>query len=377
MISFKQFITEGSEGPAKWEKYFSSGAVDTIAKRDSPLYDLDGNIAGITIEKRDPVHVLASDEYSSKLEVTVNGANYLMKIADIEKPFKINRTVGIDLKPDKLDITGELKLSTYSKTVKKKIDASTELPEVQAEYLKALVDLAEYPDDQKNIEAAQDAYIFADLDSDSALKNTINNDFLEILGPFFVLNEKPEFKGGTCFFPEAGNEPLFDFKMTDKDDIETSFSSKRSGGSTNTLKVSEVLKTAQSLDSKTQRKYSKEIELLTIIQSTPIKTTPDKINDWLAANFQSYKKSAPAGSDNTAIARLEAAVVKFINEQSELQFTPLVKKAIPDLWYVKAKLNNDGTIKVEPLKSGRDIKDVKFRSKSSPGHLSDKIGFAM
>jgi hypothetical protein len=180
-------------------------------------------------------------------------------------------------------------------------------------------------------------------------------------------------------FPELGNEPLYDFTMKakrgDGEKIDA-FSSKRSGGNSNTLKVTEILKAMNDADPKLRKKEAKELELLKIIAENPVKAAPAKINDWLAKNYPAYKR-APDPVDNTEIARLEAAVAKFINEKTDLNFIPLVQQSVPDLWYVKSKLASDGTIKVEPLKSGREIEKANLRSKSSPGHLSDKLGFAM
>lgn len=377
-LSFKRFLIEASSGEAKWEKYFADGAVDTIAKNDAPLFDVFEKPVKRTVSKGDKIRVLASDSYKPKLRVQIDDAEYLMKLSDIEKPFKAEREVGTDLKPDQLGLFGAVTIAQLGKKIKDAIDSHTSIPEQHALYLKALVDLAQNPDDQDTIEQVQDLYVMSGAAEDSAFRNTVNNDFMECLGPFFVVNEKPQYAAGGCKFPELGNEPLYDFTMKAERGENAridSFSSKRSGGNTNTLKVTEVLKAAES-DSKLQRKYKLELELLRIIADTPVKAAPDKINEFLAKNFATYKK-APATTDNTTIARLEAAVAKWINEESDLEFTPLVQNAIPDLWYVKSRLNSDGTIKVEPLKAGRDIEVAKLRSKSSPGHLTDKLGFAM
>lgn len=379
MITFKMFLTEASSGKEKWEKYFASGPVETIAKNDAALFDVFEKPVKKTAKKGDKIKVLASNEYSPKLRVRIGAGEYLMKLTDIEKPFKVDRVVGTELKPDKLGIFGPKFIAKYGAEVKKLLSKHAEIPEVQTEYLKALVDLAESPTDSKKIRKAQDAYIMAGVDEDSAFRNTINNDFMEVLGPFFVVNEKPEYKAGGVKFPELGNEPLYDFTMKAKrgeGERIDSFSSKRSGGNTNTLKVTEVLAALKDADAKLKRKFAREIELLKIIQENSVKAAPDLINVWLKKTFPKYKL-LPKTTDNTSIARLEAAVAKFITNETDLNFIPLVQLAVPDLWYVKAKLNSDGTIKVEPLKSGREITKANLRSKSSPGHLTDKLGFAM
>lgn len=377
MITFKQFLTEeflleASSGQGKWDKYFGNVDVETIAKNDSKLYDVFGNSVDKEIKKGDPLTVLAAD-YDTKPRIRIGNGEYRMKFSDIDKPFKINLAVRGNLKPDVLKITGKIKLSDLNKRIKKAIDADHGIPNAQGEYLKALVDLAEDMDDGDFIDTVKDLFESSGVKEDKALQNTINNDFMECLGPFFVADEMSEYKNSDVVFPTSGSEPLYDFEMIIKDP--TQFSSKRSGGHSNTLKAAQVF-TAASKDAKLKKKYSKELELLKIITDNSVRNAPGLINTWLAENFKDYK-IAPAPTDNTAIARLEAAVVKFITRESKMNFVPLVKEAIPDLWYVKSKLKSDGTIKVEPLKNGRDIDKTELRSKSSPGHLADKLGFVV
>ena len=119
MITFKTFLLEGSSGKQKWEKYFADGDVDTIAKKDATLYDEFDKPVKKTVEKGDKIKVLASDEYKPKLRVRIGKGEYLMKFTDIDKPFKAERTVGIDLKPDKLGIFGPKFISKYGAEVKR------------------------------------------------------------------------------------------------------------------------------------------------------------------------------------------------------------------------------------------------------------------
>lgn len=377
MMRFKQYLSEASSGKDKWDKYFSSGDTETIARADSPLKDAFGNTVKKTIKKGEKLIVL-SGEYTTNPKVRIGDGEYTMPFVNIDKPFKMNRAVGTELKPDKLGLFGPMFIAAYGKRVKQLLDQHTEIPETQAEYLKSLIDLAEDPSNNELADICRDLYIVSGTKDDQLFKNTINNDFMEVLGPYIVITQKPEYKAGGVKFPEAGNEPLYDFTMKAKQGSESridAFSSKRSGGNTNTLKVTEILKAAAA-DTSLSKKYGKELELLNIISNKSVKLAPDAVNDWLGRNFSNYTLATPT-TDNTTIARLEAAVVKWINGSSGLNFTPLVQAAVPDLWYVKAKLNSDGTFKAEPLKSGRDIEKTKLRSKSSPGHLTDKIGFAL
>lgn len=376
-MRFKQYLSEASSGAAKWDKYFSDGETKTIARTDSALKDAFGKLTSTTIKKGDKLTVISS-EYSANPRVRVGDGEFTMPFTNIDKPFKLDRAVSTELKPDKLGLSGPMFMAAYGKRVKDLLDQHHEIPEVQAEYLKSLVDLAADPSNDELADITRDLYIMSGTDTDQSFKSTINNDFMEVLGPYIVITQKPEYKAGGVKFPELGNEPLYDFTMKAKKGSESridAFSSKRSGGNTNTLKVTEILKAAAA-DISLSKKYRKELELLQIIADKSVKLAPDAINDWLARKFPSYTLASPS-IDNTTISRLEAIVVKWINTSSGLNFTPLVQAAVPDLWYVKAKLNNDGTFKAEPLKSGRDIEQAKLRSKSSPGHLSDKIGFAL
>lgn len=378
MITFKTFLVEASTGATKWEKYFSSGDVKTITKNDAQVFDLGGNLKDEVL-KGTEVLVLAAPEYQSKVQVRLGKKVYLMKFADIDKPFKLEQAVGIQLKPDQLGILGAKFISGYSKEVKKLIKKNSEIPAEYAEYLCALVDLAEKPENSELVSKVQDLYLTSGVSEDQSFKNTVNNDFMEILGPFFVIAEKPEYKEGGVKFPELGNEPKYDFTMKAKrgaNEKIDSFSSKRSGGSSNTLKVKEILDAAESSNPAIKRKYSKEIQVLKIILANSVKTAPHELNKFLKDNFRTYK-IAKEPKDNTEIARLEAAVAKWINEESGMNFVPLIQLAIPDLWYVKSRLATDGTFKVEPLKSGREISKAVLRSKSSPNHLADKLGFAV
>lgn len=378
-MRFKEYIlNEASFGAAKWEKYFSGGDTETIARANTKLRDMFGKPIDKSVNKGDKITVLAG-EYSQNPAVRIGDATYTMPFTSIDKPFKLNREVTTELKPDKLGLFGPMFIAAYGKRVKQLLDTHHEIPEAQAEYLKSLIDLAEDPSNDELADVCRDLYVMSGTSEDQSFKNTINNDFMEVLGPYIVITQKPEYKVGGVKFPEAGNEPLYDFTMKAKQGADSrvdAFSSKRSGGNTNTLKVTEILKAAAA-DVSISKNYRKELELLNIIANKSVKLAPDAINDWLGRNFSAYTPAPPTTTDNTTIARLEAAVVKWINTSSGMNFTPLVQAAVPDLWYVKAKLNSDGTFKAEPLKSGRDIEKANLRSKSSPGHLSDKIGFAL
>lgn len=376
MISFKTFLQEASAGPDKWDKYFSGSDIQTITKKETALFDLNGKKTDELIPKGAYITVLGAlePEYTSKPKIVYGEKKYRVSLTDIAKPIILNKTVKINLKPDVLGITGDFDMLTFAEDVKKIIDEHTEVPAAQGEYLKALVDHASRPDEADAKDAVIELFTSSGIKTDMSLKNTINTDFMEILGPFFVSNEFDEYYSGTCSFPTAGNEPLYDFIMKDEDGIELMCSSKKSTGSVNTLKVKPLVQACEDYP-ELARKYKREFELLNLINNTKIKETPNALNDWLTKTFDDYTPAKPAIT-SPEMYRLEADTIKWINS-SNLDFTEIVDAAIPELMYVKAKLATDGTLVVDPLRKGADHTKLKFRSKNSSNRMIDKIGLVV
>lgn len=369
MISFKQFLSESTRGVDKWIKYFGNDT-ETSIKADTPLLAPDGSRTDKVAKKGEKITVLAG-EYDTRPLVKYNGKTYRVKFTDVEKPTQAARAVQTYLKPDKLGVDGVNSYSEYPDVLKKAIDDHSDIPAEHTDYLKALVDLAVNPDDSSAVDEVVSLWKEHDLGSDSDFRRTVDNDFMEALGPMFVVAEKPEFEDADVEFPSEGNAPNMDFTMT-LDGVTTEFSSKRSGGRTNTLKVETVLNA--DIPPKLKKKYRLELELLTIIKDSPVKAAPQAINLWLKKNLSGYVAKPDPQINLTAIAALDSYVVKTINE-SDLDFLDLVRNAVPELWYVRAKLKSDGTLKVEPLESAKDFSSIRLRTKNSPGHMSDKIGF--
>ena len=374
MISFKEFLFEASVGPEKWEKYFSGSDTETLMSKDTPLFAVDGKNTGQSISRGEKITVLGTEgaaEYSPRPKILFNNETYRVPLTHIAKPKILNKSIKINLKPDALGIIGDFDMSTFVEDMKKIIDVHKEVPSEQGEYLKALLEHAEDPSDSAKTDEAVATFERSGTKADPSLKNTINTDFMEVLGPLFVLKEYDEYKDGTCFFPSAGNQPLYDFIMRDADGVEMMCSSKKSTGSVNTLKVSNLVQ-AFDIDPTLKREFSREYELITLIDKSKIKEAPNALNKWLAKNFDSYTE-APEAKTPQELYRLEADTIKWINT-SNLDFRKIVDVGIPELMYVKAKLNTDGTLSVDPLRKGADHSKLKFRSKNSTNRMTDKIG---
>ncbi len=344
-----------SSGLQKWEKYFINGA-ETVTKTEVAFLDSDKNIIK-TINKGTKIQVVGG-AYNTNAEIIVNNIKGFIKFSAIEKPIHLKKTIKFDLKPDKIGLSDEIPMQKYSLILKELVDGHSELSVEVKLYLISLIMNAE-----KNTEIVN----FDKISSDLLLINSINKDFLETLGPIIAANQNAEFKKGVVFFPKAGNEPLYDFKINTFKN-QNFFSSKRSSGSTNTLKANLILDKCANV-----KGFKKELELFKLIKDTKVKDASNAINIWLANNFANYSKREIAYS-NEDIVRLEYSVVDFINN-STLNFLPLIKKAIPDLWYVKAQICKYGILQTKPLIKGKQIQKVVLRSKSSPNHISDKLGF--
>lgn len=351
-----------STGIEKWNKYFSNGC-QTILKHDTQLLDKQGKDIGIALKRGDSIVVCGGD-YSTKPIVIVGGVEGRVKLSDLEKPIHISKTLKFDLKPDKIGIAGQVKMTEYPNYLRCLIENHQEIPKAVKKYLGfAIMHLLD--SSPKSFFWLEKSFL--EIKDDRQLINTINRDFLEAVGPLISLQHDSKFKSYEVFFPTAGNEPLYDFKLI-KNGEEELFSSKKGSGSTNTLKAALLYDRCQGVSG-----FERELELFRIIKQHKVRETPNLINEWLSRTFSSYQTAKPA-TNNEEIVKLEANVVKYINN-SDLNFIPLIKTAIPDVWYVKAQLTDAGAIRAKPLIKAGNITKVSLRSKSSPNHMCDKLGF--
>lgn len=374
MISFNSFrrLTEASSGAVKWKKYFADGEVATFIKKDVNAKGIDGTPDAL-LPRLTKVIVPATTEYSSTIVVaTETGGMYSVPFTVVDKPIHTAKVIKFDLKPDKLGIIGTIKLSSLSARIKSSVDQHPEIPDGIKAYLKSLVDSAVFSKTAKVKQAAASAFVEAGIDQ--ATLNSVARDFTELLGPFYVSQNDPtRFRGGSVFFPEKGNEALYDFKMIDVRGEPVLFSSKVGGGHSNTLKVDSVLR-AVDADPKLQAQFPREVEMMKIIQTNRAWDAPVKLAAALGVSADP--------KDKAEIVELEKAVVAKMN--TTMNFLPLVKAAIPSMWVVKTTMANDGTIRNVSLTKGDELSNVYFRPKGSSGlarggtpRISDKLGFQL
>lgn len=358
-----------SSGAEKWKKYFGHRDVHTTTRVDTAAYR-NGRQVGL-LAKGTAITVLAGP-YSSMPTVRCRRQILNVKLKDIEKP-KQHLAVTKRLCPSLFGL-GSLELIYFCDAVKDHISSTREVPSWLAPLLHSLIDHAADLSDHEAVQAVTDQFRRRASQVDRALLQTINNDFMEVLGPLLALNQWHELADGEVIFPAALNEPLFDFEIQVGDRLR--FSSKRSGSRTNTLKASDVWTAVQHRRT-LQRTHARELELLRLITETPVKQAAGELNSWLARTFRRRYRAAPAPSSPGEALRLEAAAAKWISTQSNLDFLPVIREALPNLWYVKARLNANGTVRAEPLKNAQDIGKTELRSKNSPAHFCDKLGFVI
>lgn len=363
-MHFKQFLTEATTGAAKWEKYFADNEQFTKMKTDSPLYTLDGKaIPKMDIKKGEVITVPVEDKYNPKIKIIWNDNEYRVSIAAIDKP--IAAVDKMQLKPDYFNITGEFKASTYKKDVLRLIAENNELNEETKDYLIALINHAFGENNLIDLKASHDL-----IAPQKKLLNTINKDFLEIIGPVIASQILDLPSSVSYLFPTAGNEPLYDFKIINGKE-EMLFSSKTSKtSSTNTLKTAEILVKVKGVAK--FKKKKNELKVLEIIANTPIKDTPAALAKFLNEEF-GVKIDVPSKADLGALVKVERQIVDILN--SKLDFTDMINFSLPQLWFIKLKINPNGEIGAPVIQHSSEIKKAKLRSKNSPGHFVDRLGF--
>jgi len=339
-------------GKEKFEKYFNSGLTQTKTKEDTKLIGWD-----VVIPKGSLVTV-TQNTYSPKVEIDFEGKKGHVKFSSLHKPIHNDSPLPFKLKPDVLGIVGEFEFDGYANSVKDAILCHPEIPSNIKEFLVALVNHT------NGIDVPYLGALYSSLRHHQSLVSTLNVDFSEVLAPFAFKNSLV----GKIYFPFKGNEPLYDFKIG-----ETLISCKASQGAVNTLKPGNVYdKVIGSLD--IRKRFPRELDVLRIIKSTSIKVAPDVLNEWLGQN--GFGMCLPSADNRTVeeIVLLERAVAKAINN-SELDFTHLIREALSDVIYIRSGLNKDGFYAVSSITKASEIKQSKLRSKNSKGHMTDRLGF--
>ena len=365
-MRFKEFLAESSTGVDKWKKYFSDVEQFTKMKADAPLYSVDGTrIAGKTISKGEVITVPVDDNYNSKILITWNDDHYRVSINAVDKPIAV--VDKMQLKPDFFEIGGTFGASDFEKEIIKLINKHKEISDDLKDYLIELVKHASGDNNTKKLKDAHDK-----IAEEPKVLATINKDFLEVLGPMYAREYLDLPKSVDYLFPLAGNEPLFDFKIIDGDK-EYMFSSKAGKSpNTNTIKPPVVLSKVE--HEPKFRRNKAAIKVLHIICNTPIKSTPKALSVFIKDEYNEIIE-VPEISDLHGVFAAERKIVDFLN--SKLDFIDMLNFSLPELYFIKLKLDSDGKVEKPDISHGKTLTKAKLRSKNSPGHYVDRIGFQL
>jgi hypothetical protein len=337
-------------GKEKFEKYFSTGLTKTKTKEDTEFIGWRETIP------KGSFLVVTQNTYSPKVEIQYDGRIGHVRFSALHKPIHNTSTIPFRLKPDVLGVTGYFSVDSYATRLRYAILGHPDVPAELKDYLLCLVDHAQ----GGNINPAP----FDRVKHDRSVLATVNVDFSELLAPFAFGNVYQ----GDIYFPEKGNEPLYDFKIGD-----TLISCKAAVGNVNTLKPGSLYDRVIG-DLIARKMYTRELEILRILKSTPIKIAPDVINEWLIANNIGKCAEPKQNRSIEEIVILERAVAKAINN-SELNFVELIRRALTGVVYIRSGINSHGEYIVSDIIKAEFITQAKLRSKNSKGHMTDRLGF--
>lgn len=252
-----------------WDRYVSvfREGVETEVKANTPLYsDNSGRGRKLkTIPKNSVIHIKPVDAPTpvTFLEVvwceTSCGDPHegWVRITALKKPqTRAGGTQTFKMKPQDFRVAGfpldrYIPYDTYLDALKRAIENRVELPTVVKTFL---VELVNYCDshssgDRADLIAAYDNLVNSAYD---AVIKDIQKDFSEMMAPICVLERGgsqmqrlgfPNLNKGNAsvLIPEAGNEPLIDFKLKDGDDREYPFSVKVLSNTTNVIKPQDLV----------------------------------------------------------------------------------------------------------------------------------------
>ena len=220
--------------------------------------------------------------------------------------------------------------------------------------------------------------------------STINNDFGEVLGPLAVMTQRLlpiDSRSAIVRIPGRSNEPLLDYKITDKN-REYKISAK-SGNTTNTLKPSDVVSLIEdnNLTNKNflykKWKNTPQYALLKILDSGSTKQGPIDAGMWLKKNGYASYFSWLKKSDYTEEIRQKAETAIVLISREALDFTEIFSDSVTSkVYYIKFKMSATGDIEWKLVETSQDkkeskktLKRVTFRSKNFVGRPKDKLGF--
>jgi hypothetical protein len=402
-----------SSGATAWTKYFQGkGTLETIVKKDSPVYDAQdpNKKLNITLKAGTVVVYQSVKLYESKALVSLktSAVNNQVRIPfdNLAKP-GVKASGAASLKPQAFGIQEKkYSIADYKKNILDSIESRQDLNPALKTYLSLLVDYHS----GGTTTTSQISKLFA-ASKQSIPINDVNKDFGEVIGPLACI-KKQLFKTKKILFSTAAqvwmplrpNEPLMDYSIIDKD--KSYIISAKSGETTNTVKPKDILMLIDKNEiSKKKWKDTKEYKILKVLDEEtalvgPIKAVailnPDlikiediKITSKTEFNKQTfdkfskenvYLKTKVSPTLNEIMYECEKMLQKESKEGS-LNYNTIFSDAIQNqVMYVKFELDATGVgswqiITSDDIKSSNEKHTrLSFRTKNGYTRAGDKLG---
>ena len=231
-----------SSGKEAWEKHFKDkGAIQTVMKKTSPIVDEKGKNIGVA-NAGDVVTALESREYLDKYPIEHRGTIGFVTFNNLQKPLG-KRVSGIKLKPQDFKFFKGTTNYGATELAEKLINEIEEREDLPPGLKTFLIKITEHHSGIDKSALATIRKVYPSVEKGLA---ETQKDYGEMLGAIAcvlqdILPVKVS-KSSKISFPTAGNEPLVDYYIVNKDLPGGRLSiSAKSGETTNTLKPKDVL----------------------------------------------------------------------------------------------------------------------------------------
>ena len=353
-------LDEAKSGLEKWKKYFADSEVETVIKKDSPIFDEKGKKTGDTIKAGETITTQVVPEYQPKIPVLYNGNIIYVSIDNIDKGLGKASSEYYDFKPQDLGIPTNQDISIDQLKTESiaGINANQQISDVQRKFLLGLVN------DVANLSSEEKQEILVERN----FLNQVIKNLGEVYGAILYTKE---IGATTIYYPSEGNYPLIDYILK-KDDEVIPVSAKAAEGKSNVVKLSNIKSLVGDNEISDDQKF-----IIDTITSSPAKTgSLNLINRFGDEKIkQEYKEflennpDFPKDFDKDQRLYLERQIIKQIN--TKVDFSDIFNKFV-NVIYVKYGIDSNLKQYIRVIKSGAF--KVSLRSKNTPRH-EEKIGF--
>jgi hypothetical protein len=353
-------LDEAKSGLEKWKKYFADSEVETVIKKDSPIFDEKGKKTGDTIKAGETITTQVVPEYQPKIPVLYNGNIIYVSIDNIDKGLGKASSEYYDFKPQDLGIPTNQDISIDQLKTESiaGINANQQISDVQRKFLLGLVN------DVVNLSSEEKQEILVERN----FLNQVIKNLGEVYGAILYAKE---IGATTIYYPSEGNYPLIDYILK-KDDEVIPISAKAAEGKSNVVKLSNIKSLVGDNEISDDQKF-----IIDTITSSPAKTgSLNLINRFGDEKIkQEYKEflennpDFPKDFDKDQRLYLERQIIKQIN--TKVDFSDIFNKFV-NVIYVKYGIDSNLKQYIRVIKSGAF--KVSLRSKNTPRH-EEKIGF--